>query len=65
MSFPLAVLAATAGNLIGSLLAYTLGASSVLAGVPIAGAALRRWQGRTASGAAGDAAVERDHAPVR
>lgn len=45
MSFPLAVLAATAGNLVGSLLAYALGASGLLAGVPIAGAVLRRWEG--------------------
>jgi membrane protein DedA with SNARE-associated domain len=44
MSFPLAVLAATAGNLVGSLLAYALGASGVLAGVPFAGDVLRRWQ---------------------
>jgi membrane protein DedA with SNARE-associated domain len=44
MSFPLAVLAATAGNLVGSLLAYALGASGVLAGVPFAGNVLRRWQ---------------------
>lgn len=34
MSFPLAVLAATAGNLVGSLLAYALGASRVLEGIP-------------------------------
>jgi membrane protein DedA with SNARE-associated domain len=44
MSFPLAVLAATAGNLVGSLLAYALGASGLLAGVPVAGAVLRRWE---------------------
>ena len=44
MSFPLAVLAATAGNLVGSLLAYGLGASGVLAGVPLAGGVLRRWE---------------------
>ncbi len=44
MSFPLAVLAATAGNLVGSLLAYGVGASGVLAGVPVAGATLRRWE---------------------
>jgi len=42
MSFPLAVLAATAGNLVGSLLAYGLGASSLLAGVPGAGGLLTR-----------------------
>jgi membrane protein DedA with SNARE-associated domain len=45
MSFPLAVLAATAGNLVGSLLAYALGASRLLAGVPAAGVVLDRWQG--------------------
>jgi membrane protein DedA with SNARE-associated domain len=45
MSLPLAVLAATAGNLVGSLLAYALGASGVLAGVPVVGATLRRWEG--------------------
>jgi membrane protein DedA with SNARE-associated domain len=44
MSLPLAVLAATAGNLVGSLLAYALGASGVLAGVPVAGNLLRRWE---------------------
>jgi membrane protein DedA with SNARE-associated domain len=45
MSFPLAVLAATAGNLLGSLLAYALGASRVLAGVPGARVVLDRWEG--------------------
>jgi len=45
MSFPLAVLAATAGNLVGSLIAYSLGASRVLAGVPGARVALERWEG--------------------
>ncbi len=45
MSFPLAVLAATAGNLVGSLLAYGLGASQLLVGVPGAGAVLERWEG--------------------
>jgi len=34
MSFPLAVLAATAGNLLGSLLAYGLGASRLLERLP-------------------------------
>lgn len=43
MSFPLAVLAATAGNLVGSLLAYGLGASHMLDRVPAAGTVLRRW----------------------
>ena len=45
MSFPLAVLAATAGNLVGSLLAYGLGASGLVERVPVARAALRRWDG--------------------
>jgi membrane protein DedA with SNARE-associated domain len=45
MSFPLAVLAATAGNLVGSLGAYGLGASGVLASVPGARVALVRWEG--------------------
>ena len=44
MGFAPAVLAATAGNLVGSLLAYALGASGVLASVPLAGNVLRRWQ---------------------
>lgn len=44
MSFPLALLAATAGNLVGSLLAYALGASGLLAGVPIVGTVLHRWE---------------------
>jgi membrane protein DedA with SNARE-associated domain len=34
MSFPLAVLAATAGNLVGSMLAYALGASRLLERLP-------------------------------
>jgi membrane protein DedA with SNARE-associated domain len=45
MSFAPAVLAATAGNLVGSLLAYALGASGLLSGVPVVGNVLRRWQG--------------------
>lgn len=45
MSFPLAVLAATAGNLVGSLVAYTLGATGLLERVPVARAVLRRWEG--------------------
>jgi len=45
MSFPAAVLAATAGNLVGSLGAYGLGASRLLAGVPGARVALSRWEG--------------------
>ena len=44
MSFPLAVLAATAGNLVGSLLAYGLGASQLLDRVPLARTVLRRWE---------------------
>jgi membrane protein DedA with SNARE-associated domain len=43
MSFPLAVLAATAGNLVGSLLAYGLGATQLLQRLPIARTILRRW----------------------
>ncbi|HLH14520.1 MAG TPA: DedA family protein [Solirubrobacteraceae bacterium] len=45
MSFPLAVLAATGGNLVGSLLAYALGASRLLERVPGARVALERWEG--------------------
>lgn len=45
MSFPLAVLAATAGNVVGSLLAYALGASGALHRVPGARAVLHRWEG--------------------
>ncbi|HEY5262337.1 MAG TPA: hypothetical protein VIJ33_09505, partial [Solirubrobacteraceae bacterium] len=40
MSLPAAILAATAGNLVGSLLAYGLGASLLLQGVPVAGAVI-------------------------
>jgi membrane protein DedA with SNARE-associated domain len=43
MSFPLAVLAATAGNLVGSLLAYGLGATHLLQRLPIARTILGRW----------------------
>jgi membrane protein DedA with SNARE-associated domain len=45
MSFPLAVLAATAGNLAGSLLAYGLGASHALERLPFARTVLDRWEG--------------------
>jgi membrane protein DedA with SNARE-associated domain len=45
MSFPLVVLAATTGNLVGSLLAYGLGASRLLQRIPVARAVLRRWEG--------------------
>jgi membrane protein DedA with SNARE-associated domain len=43
MSFPLAVCAATAGNLVGSLLAYGLGATHLLARLPMARVVLGRW----------------------
>jgi membrane protein DedA with SNARE-associated domain len=43
MSLPLAVLAATAGNLLGSLLAYGLGATHLLHRLPVARTILRRW----------------------
>jgi membrane protein DedA with SNARE-associated domain len=42
MSFPLAVVAATAGNVLGSLLAYALGATGVLERVHAARVLLRR-----------------------
>jgi membrane protein DedA with SNARE-associated domain len=45
MSFPLAVLAATAGNLVGSLLAYALGATRALQRLPVAGTVIARWEG--------------------
>jgi len=45
MSFPLAVLAATAGNLVGSLLAYGLGATHMLQRLPAARTVLGRWDG--------------------
>ena len=44
MSLPLVVFAATFGNLVGSLLAYALGASQALGRVPIARTVLRRWE---------------------
>lgn len=43
MSFPLAVAAATAGNLVGSLLAYSLGASRLLERLPPLRGVLVRW----------------------
>ncbi len=43
MSFQLAALAATGGNLLGSLLAYGLGATGLLQRLPIARAVLDRW----------------------
>jgi membrane protein DedA with SNARE-associated domain len=45
MSFPLAVIAATAGNLVGSLLAYALGVSGVIKRLPLAARVLHRWEG--------------------
>jgi membrane protein DedA with SNARE-associated domain len=43
MSLPLAVLAATAGNLVGSLIAYCVGASRLVERVPLARTVLCRW----------------------
>jgi len=43
MSFPIAVAAATAGNLVGSLLAYWLGSSHQLERIPLARRVLQRW----------------------
>lgn len=43
MSLPLAVLAATAGNLTGSLLAYGIGASGQLQRLPFVRGVLDRW----------------------
>jgi membrane protein DedA with SNARE-associated domain len=45
MSFPAAVLAATVGNLVGSLIAYGLGASRILERVPGARGVLHRSEG--------------------
>ena len=44
MSFPLAVLAATAGNLAGSLIAYGIGATGQLQRVAFVRAVLARWE---------------------
>jgi membrane protein DedA with SNARE-associated domain len=44
MSLPAAVLAATAGNLAGSLLAYGVGATGGLQRLPLARAVLSRWE---------------------
>ncbi|MDQ6607393.1 MAG: DedA family protein [Actinomycetota bacterium] len=44
MSFWLAVLAATAGNVVGSLIAYGIGATRLLARVPGARTLLGRWE---------------------
>ncbi len=48
MGLGMAVLAATAGNLVGSLLAYGLGATGLMAHVPGAGTVLERWGGSLA-----------------
>ncbi len=45
MSFPLAVIAATAGNLVGSLIAYGLGATGLPSRTPGARVVLERWEG--------------------
>jgi membrane protein DedA with SNARE-associated domain len=44
LSFPVAVLAATAGNVLGSLLAYALGASGLPTRLPVARSLLDRWR---------------------
>jgi membrane protein DedA with SNARE-associated domain len=44
MSFWLAVAAATAGNLVGSLIAYGIGATRLVERIPGAGALMRRWE---------------------
>lgn len=44
-SLPVAVLAGTAGNLVGSMLAYGVGASGVVARVPGARDVVSRWDG--------------------
>jgi membrane protein DedA with SNARE-associated domain len=43
MSLPLAVLGATAGNLVGSLLAYAVGATGSLTRVPLVRTLICRW----------------------
>jgi membrane protein DedA with SNARE-associated domain len=45
MSLPLAILAATAGNVVGSLIAYALGATALLERLPVAGKAIQRSEG--------------------
>jgi len=45
MTLPAAVLAATAGNVLGSLIAYGLGASRTVGRAPALGAAIRRCEG--------------------
>jgi membrane protein DedA with SNARE-associated domain len=44
MTFWAAVLAATAGNLVGSLIAYGVGATGLVERIPGAGALMRRWE---------------------
>lgn len=44
MSLPLAVLSATAGNLVGSMLAYGLGASGLLKRLRLTRSILTRWE---------------------
>jgi membrane protein DedA with SNARE-associated domain len=43
MSFWLALLAATAGNVVGSLIAYGIGATRLVEQIPGAGVLMRRW----------------------
>ena len=45
MSFPLAVLAATGGNVVGSLIAYGVGATGLPSRTPGARVVLVRWEG--------------------
>jgi membrane protein DedA with SNARE-associated domain len=45
MSLPLAVFSATAGNLVGSILAYGMGASGLVGRLPVARRVLSRWEG--------------------
>jgi membrane protein DedA with SNARE-associated domain len=44
MSFPLAVVAATTGNVVGSLIAYVVGATHALDRLPFVGKVLNRWE---------------------
>jgi membrane protein DedA with SNARE-associated domain len=46
MSLPLAVLAATTGNLVGSLIAYGVGATRLPTRVPVLRTAVTRWEGQ-------------------
>lgn len=45
INLPLVVLSATAGNLVGAVLAYGVGASGILGRVPILGRVVSRWGG--------------------